>query len=307
MEEQNQDTEDQAVNSEDQTKAGEDQTQCTTGTDPVDTLEAVLTSIAQLPGVRINRTNFLRQVLIPHCPADVVENAIAQGPERAGVDAALVRQLADESIVLETTRVTALSTLSGMPGGAALVMTIPADLAQNLAHILRVAQKLAYLYGWPELFSGEDESLDEGTKRVLVLFIGVMLGVSGAAEAVTRISAMIAVQAVLQLPRKVLSNGWVYIIVKNVAIHVMSRYVKKSLLANGLAKVIPVVGGIVSGSLTLAGFMPMCGRLRDHFEKDRTAGAQQPESPGDAIDAAQENTESLADDTGQEEPDDTGK
>ena len=51
----------------------------------------------------------------------------------------------------------------------------------------------------------------------------------------------------------------------------------------------------------------MCGRLRDHFEKDRTAGAQQPESPGDAIDAAQENTESLADDTGQEEPDDTGK
>lgn len=53
--------------------------------------------------------------------------------------------------------------------------TVPADMVQNFAHMIRVAQKLAYLYSWPDLFSSDGDEMDDATKGVLTLFIGVML------------------------------------------------------------------------------------------------------------------------------------
>ena len=55
---------------------------------------------------------------------------------------------------------TALSAIAGIPGGFALLATVPADTAQYLGHMLRVAQKLAYLYSWPDLFEEDDEPDD---------------------------------------------------------------------------------------------------------------------------------------------------
>ena len=55
---------------------------------------------------------------------------------------------------------TALSAIAGIPGGFALLATVPADTAQYLGHMLRVAQKLAYLYRWPDLFEEDDEPDD---------------------------------------------------------------------------------------------------------------------------------------------------
>jgi hypothetical protein len=61
-------------------------------------------------------------------------------------------QPADDSTKFGTTKVAALSAAAGIPGGIALLGTISADLAQAPARVLRIAQKLAYLYSWPNLF-----------------------------------------------------------------------------------------------------------------------------------------------------------
>lgn len=39
----------------------------------------------------------------------------------------------------------------------------------------------------------------------------------------------------------------------------------KQIFAKSAAKIVPVVGGVVSGSLTLATFMPMSKRLQKHL------------------------------------------
>lgn len=98
-----------------------------------------------------------------------------------------------------------------------MVGTIPADLAQFFGHVLRIAQKLAYLHSWPGLFSGDGEDMDEATRNVLILFVGVMFGVQAAQVGVGRLSAAIAGQVLTKLPQKALTQGMIYPVVKKVS------------------------------------------------------------------------------------------
>lgn len=95
----------------------------------------------------------------------MVDAAVERGPIAAGVPQGIIDKLAKGSIDFETTKVTAISAAAGLPGGTAIAATIPADLAQFYAHVLRIAQKLAYLYGWDELFS--ENGMDDGTEQTL--------------------------------------------------------------------------------------------------------------------------------------------
>lgn len=62
-----------------------------------------------------------------------------------------------------------------MPGGWAMVATIPADIAQYYGYLLRATQKLLYLYGFPEIDLDEKENkFDDGTMNTLILCFGVM-------------------------------------------------------------------------------------------------------------------------------------
>lgn len=50
-----------------------------------------------------------------------------------------------------------------------------------MAHILRIMQKLAYLYGWPSLMDEENSTIDDGMVNDLIIFAGIMFGVEGPA------------------------------------------------------------------------------------------------------------------------------
>ena len=67
-----------------------------------------------------------------------------------------------------------------------------------------LAQKLAYLYGWPDLFDPEVD-LDEETELRIVLLIGAMLGAANAnrllAEMSSRFAGETAVFQGMRLPR----------------------------------------------------------------------------------------------------------
>lgn len=224
----------------------------------------VLNTAAKLPGVRINRAHYLRVALKRHCAEEQIELAIAESPAAAGIPLTVIREVANTSIGYETSKVTGISAAAGIPGGFALIGTVPADMAQYLGHLLRIAQKLAYIYSWPDLFAADGDEIDEATEGILTLFVGVMVGVQFAQSGVTKVSTMIAAQVMKTLPQKALTKGAVYPLVKKVA-QILGAQMTKKLFASGVAKAIPVAGAVLSGGLTLATFLPMSKKLQKHL------------------------------------------
>lgn len=224
----------------------------------------VLDAAAKLPGVRIDRASYLRSALRRHCTEEQVERAIAESPAAAGIPLRVITEAANASIKYETSKVTGISTLAGIPGGLAIAGTVPADMAQYMAHMLRIAQKLAYIYSWPDLFDIDGEEVDEATEGILTLFVGVMFGVQFAQGGVTKVSSMIAAQVVRRLPQQALTKGTIYPVIKKVAGYLGVSMTKK-IFASGIAKVIPVIGAVLSGGLTLGTFLPMSKKLQKHL------------------------------------------
>lgn len=229
-------------------------------------LENALRVAIKMPGVKIDRTAFLKKELNKLCDDSVVEKAIETNPAQAGISKKIISNMAKSSITFETTKVSLLSAASGIPGGFAMAATIPADMVQYLAHILRILQKLAYLYGWQEFsFDDDDQSvLDEETMNQLILFIGVMFGVDAAKAAVVKIANALAANVPKALMKKALTKGVIFPIVKKIAA-LLGIKMTKEVFAKGVGKIIPVIGAVVSGGVTLAGFVPMARHLRDYL------------------------------------------
>ncbi len=225
---------------------------------------ALLVGAARLPGVRIDREAYLRTALARHCSEDELRRAIEATPAAAGIPLTVLDRVANESIRYETAKVSMVSAAAGIPGFIALPATVPADVAQYVAHMLRIAQKLAYLYSWPDLFSVDNDDLDDATKGVLTLFFGVMFGTQSANAAVGRVAGMMSEQVAKKLPQKALTQGVVYPIVKKVAGYLGVEMTKQT-FAKSVSKAVPLVGAAVSGGLTFATFRPMSRRLKTHL------------------------------------------
>ncbi|QYX80549.1 hypothetical protein [Streptomyces akebiae] len=225
---------------------------------------ALLLAAAKLPGVRINREAYLRSALARRCSEDDIRRAIEETPATAGIPVEVLDKVANDSIRFETAKVSALSAAAGIPGIMALPATVPADTAQYVGHMLRIAQKLAYLYSWPDLFSDDGDDVDDATKGVLTLFFGVMFGTKSANVAVGKVAGMMAEQVAKKLPQKALTHGVVYPMVKKVAGYLGVKMTTQS-FATTVSKAIPLVGAAVSGGLTLATYLPMAKRLKRHL------------------------------------------
>ena len=225
--------------------------------------EMVLKSAAGLPGVRIEREDFLSAALKPYFSDDIVNKAILHNPAYAGITVEQIDKIARASIRLETRNVSLLSFAAGIPGGLAMVGTVPADLVQYFGHILRILQKLIYLYGWQELFD-ENGNMDDETANLLTLFAGIMFGVSGAANAIVKIAEQAAQKTAKRLAQKALTKGAIYPIVKKVAVALGFR-MTKDIFAKGVSKLVPVIGGFASGGLTYLTYKPMAIKLQDHL------------------------------------------
>ena len=225
---------------------------------------SVVESAAKLPLVRINRTDFLTKNLNKLCTAEQLRKAIDEGTLHAGIPVETLDSLANAVINAETVKVTAISTAAGLPGGFAMAATIPADLAQFYGFVIRTAQELAYIYGWHEIFT-ESKELDAGTESQLILFIGVMSGVGTANKVVTNLFGEVAMRAVAKrVAAKALTKTWYYPLVKKIAAMLGQRMVKAT-FAKGVSKTVPLLGGAISGGLTLFTFKPMAHKLQKHF------------------------------------------
>ena len=226
-----------------------------------------LKKVVRFPGVRINRDEFLRQELTKlRASEEVIERALATSPALAGVPLLALDTLADETITYETNKSAALSFAAGLPGGFAMLGTIPADLMQYYVHALRIMQKLAYLYGWGELLP-DGRDADDDTLGVLTVFFGVMLGVGGAAQSLTAFARVAAKTAYQNhaTKRALMSITW-YPVVKH-SLRLIGINITKSTAAKGFSKIVPVIGGFVSSGLTFMALQSQSALLKEHLRE----------------------------------------
>ena len=226
-----------------------------------------LAKVVRVPGVRVNRDEFLRQELRKlHLSDDTIARALSSNPMMAGVSLAQIDTLAEDAISYETNKSAAISFVAGIPGGFAMLGTIPADLMQYYVHALRIMQKLAYLYGWGELLPDGRET-DDDTLGVLAVFFGVMLGVGGAAQSLTAFARVAAKTAYQNhaTKRALMSITW-YPVVKH-SLRLIGINITKSTAAKGFSKIVPVIGGFVSSGLTFMALQSQSALLKEHLRE----------------------------------------
>ena len=225
----------------------------------------IIQQITRIPYVRIDRVEFLRKELIKYYPERIVNLAIAKNPAYAGIEQDKINGIAKQVINFETNKVSAISFAAGMPGGFAMAVTVPADITQYFCSIIRVMQKLAYLYGFEEFEFNESEVSDDTLNQVMI-FLGVMYGVQGANAGVKLIAQTVSQKIAKTLANKALTKGAIYPIVKKISLTV-GFSMTKPLFATGVSRTVPVIGGVVTGGLTYATFKPLSYNLQKSFKK----------------------------------------
>lgn len=221
-------------------------------------LEKIISTSIQVPGVKVDRKKFLAETFSgkPTLLQDIWES----GPIKAGLSREELNKIAYRLIVTRTSESSAASFLAGIPGGLAMAATIPADMLQFFGMTLRLAQELAYLYGAEDLWQNGKID-DERVRNQLIVYCGVMFGVSGASAGLRLLSKQVAKQAMKTIPQKALTKTFWYPIVKQIGKSIGLK-ITKTTVANGISKAIPVVGGVISGGLNFASMLPMAKRLQ---------------------------------------------
>lgn len=226
-------------------------------------IEDIIMLGLKVPGVRIDREEFLRKELLKKYPQNVIDDAVLNNPAHARIPISEIDKLADSAIQYERNCVSGISAALGIPGGVTMVATIPADLAQYYGYMLRTIQKLLYLYGFPEIIpENSNIVLDDEIMNTLILCFGVMYGVHGANIALKAMAKALAAGVEKKLLKAALTKGTIYPIVKNVA-KWFGQNMTKKVFAGFFKKAIPIVGGVVGGSITYLSFKPCCEKLKD--------------------------------------------
>lgn len=233
--------------------------------------KAIMQRAASLKVVKINRGDFLRSEIKKRFPEIDADFAVETTPVEAGIASEDLDRMAIDAIDLETKKCAGLSFLAGIPGGLAMVGTVPADLAQYFAHVMRIEQKLAYIYGW-QTFLNEEDEVDDETVMKLVVLMGVMMQVGGAANAVTTFAANTARAGIEKaIQKQALTKTFWYNPMKKV-LRYLGVNLTKQTFAKTASKVVPVIGGAISGGMTYMAYKPGAERLRRYLRSLPTSG-----------------------------------
>ncbi|HGF7301764.1 TPA: EcsC family protein [Enterococcus hirae] len=222
----------------------------------------VVNESLKLPIVKVNRSEFLVKVF-----GDKVEDVnqlIEEGPQ-AFLSIDDLDRAANNRIYSIVAQSSTLSFATGLPGGIAMAATIPADITQFYGYSLKLAQEVSYIYGYEDIWNKQGELTNEA-KETLILYLGIMLGVSTASSAVRVLSGKLSVQALKKIPQKALTKTIYYPVIKKV-LAVFGTKLTKATFAKGVSKMVPVVGGVVSGSLNYFSMKPMATKLKNELRK----------------------------------------
>jgi len=212
-------------------------------------LDAALT----LPGAKVDRIDFLTKTYTEYFNSDILDKILEENPVSSGVSLKIMDKTAKDTIIYHTGIASSISFVTGIPGGLTILAAIPADIAQYYYHLIVAAQKIAYLYGFADL--GENENL----KSLITLLVGVMADDADADKTIGSIYS-----------EQFTKGAAVLFLDKDMDKIILKIAVTLSLLLTGktafsVFRAIPVLGGIVSGGITLFSFKPMCEKLKERL------------------------------------------
>lgn len=241
-------------------------------------IEDIIILGLKTPGVKIDRSKFLRNEFKIHYDEETVNKAIETTPYYAGIPIEDINKIADAVIQHERYFVSGISAALGAPGGVTMMATIPADIIQYYGYTLRAAQELMYLYGFPEIVSADNEAqIDTPTMNTLIVAMGVMFGVAGANNAIKAMAKALGTGVEKQLMKKALTKGAIYPIVKSIA-KWFGVKMTKEVFSGFFKKAIPVAGGIIGGGITYLSFKPCCERLKSSLMDTKLSNPAHKES-----------------------------
>jgi uncharacterized membrane protein YebE (DUF533 family) len=221
--------------------------------------DKVMTSALNMRGVKVKREEFLHACLKSYYPEELLEMVIKDGAA-SPLTEDIIEKAANSCINAHTAEVSTISTIAGLPGGLAMAAAIPGDIIQYYWHVLVLCQKLAYLYGFPDL-RDEEGNLSLQAKNMLTLFVGVMMGSAAAREGFSYFAKEFASQVVQNIPQDLLLRKEAFPIIKQVA-KTIGLKLDRGIFSKSMSKVMPLVGGVISGVLTYASFRPGAKRLQ---------------------------------------------
>ncbi|ANY12524.1 EcsC family protein [Leuconostoc lactis] len=222
----------------------------------------VINESLKLPFIKVDRSDFLTKTFSNKI--DDMPKLLREGPQAFFSKEELDR-IASNVIKSNVLQSSSISFASGLPGGIAIAATIPADMAQFYGYSLKLAQEISYVYGYQNIWANQGE-LTEDAKNTLILYLGIMFGVSSAGSTIRILSNKLAIQALKQLPNKTLTKHLYFTILKKV-LAIFGTRLTKATFAKGVSKVIPVVGGVLSGSMNYLALKPMANKLKDELGK----------------------------------------
>jgi hypothetical protein len=214
----------------------------------------------EIPGVTVDRDKFLRRVLSDLCSSEDLENVIAGNPTQY-FDLKILDSVADSEINSTRKKVSAISAGTGLGSNPVLSVALAfGDMAQYMAFSMNIAQKLAYLYGYPDL-RDDNGKITQKTLGMLVPMLGVMFGAKGSGAAMDVIAKELGRRALKKIPEdmmeKMLKNQMVKRIMQILGIKSSEKLPQKA-----GSKLVPFIGAPISWAFTYFTFAPACKKLK---------------------------------------------
>ena len=215
-------------------------------------IEEAVSKAISIPGVRVDRSEFLTQVFSSRVPD--IQQILDYGPVETGIPREELADIAHRLIVGRTTATSFAPVMSAVPGKSLMQTDYSVGRDGFFAEALRIAQELSYIYGAKDMWI-DGQFDNEKVKNQLMIYCGVMLGVSGAASALRVLSPFIAKTAMKTTPLKIVKRIF------------GKSFIKKTLGAGIAKSAVPVVSGAVSGGINYAAMLPMAKKLMAALDK----------------------------------------
>lgn len=220
-----------------------------------------VTAASQMPFVKVNREEFLRKEFSGN---EHIEKIIKDGPQSVFTSRAL-RKRAQKVIANTTNKTSMASFLTGIPSSpVTAVASGGADIIQYFGFALNLSQQIAYLFGEDNLFNGDYDKLPEEVQIRIISYLGIMFGAGGSSALIASISKTAGKSIGKKITQKALTKTTWYPLVKKIG-STLGYKITKQTVGKSITKIVPVIGGVVSGSLTYLTFKPMGNRLADTF------------------------------------------
>ncbi len=217
-------------------------------------LDDILERVFHLPGVQVDRDELLTKVFRREYPRKM-DAILEKGPVKAGVPREIIRKKARGRLKDATLKSSAASFMAGLPGGLTLAAALPADVMQNLIFSIRTAQEIAYLYGQENFWQGTVGFKNPESRYKLLSYVAVMFAVTGADQLVRIMSEPFG----LMLGTKIAEGTMQRIMERLAAVFGVKLTAEGT--SKTVSKVVPVLGGVLSGGMTFWGMKRTGTRL----------------------------------------------